>query len=77
MEKAEIKVGERRLIVHSFRFTYVTFMRRELPAETVMKLVCHTTIGMTEYYNKRLIDETLSGLTGADTAVQNLLTKAE
>jgi hypothetical protein len=52
-------------------------MRRELPAETVMKLVGHTTVGITEYYNKRIIDESLSGLTGADTAVQKLLTKAE
>jgi integrase len=77
MEKAEIKVNKRRLIVHSFRFTYVTFMRRELPAETVMKLVGHTTIGMTEYYNKRIIDESLAGLTGADTAVQQLLPKTE
>jgi integrase len=74
MEKAEIKVGGRRLIVHSFRFTYVTYMRRELPAETVMKLVGHTTIGMTEYYNKRVIDESLAGITGADAAVQKLLT---
>jgi integrase len=73
MEKANIEVNGRRLIVHSFRFTYVTFMRRELPAETVMKLVGHTTIGMTEYYNKRLIDETLSGLAGADTAVAKLI----
>jgi integrase len=72
MEKVEIKVDKRRLIVHSFRFTYVTFMRRELPAETVMKLVGHTTIGMTEYYNKRIIDESLAGLAGADTAVANL-----
>jgi integrase len=77
MKKAEIKVDKRRLIVHSFRFTYVTYMRRELPAETVMKLVGHTTIGMTEYYNKRIIDESLAGLTGADTAVQQLLPKAE
>jgi integrase len=77
MEKAGIKINGRRLIVHSFRFTYVTFMRRELPAETVMKLVGHTTIGMTEYYNKRVIDESLAGLTGADTAVQKLLTKTE
>jgi integrase len=74
MEKAGIAVNGRRLIVHSFRFTYVTFMRRELPAETVMKLVGHTTIGMTEYYNKRIIDESLSGLAGADTAVAKLLT---
>jgi integrase len=77
MKKAEIKINGRKLIVHSFRFTYVTFMRRELPAETVMKLVGHTTIGMTEYYNKRIIDESLSTLAGADTAVQKLLTKAE
>jgi integrase len=73
MEKAGIEINGRRLIVHSFRFTYVTFMRRELPAETVMKLVGHTTIGMTEYYNKRLIDETLSGLAGADTAIAKLI----
>jgi integrase len=73
MEKAEIEINGRKLIVHSFRFTYVTFMRRELPAETVMKLVGHTTIGMTEYYNKRVIDETLSGLAGADTAVAKLI----
>jgi integrase len=77
MEKAGIEINGRRLIVHSFRFTYVTFMRRELPAETVMKLVGHTTIGMTEYYNKRVIDESLADISGADTAVQKLLTKAE
>ncbi|MDR2602043.1 MAG: site-specific integrase [Spirochaetaceae bacterium] len=77
MEKAKIEINGRRLIVHSFRFTYVTFMRRELPAETVMKLVGHTTIGMTEYYNKRVIDESLADISGADTAVQKLLTKAE
>jgi integrase len=77
MEKAKIEINGRRLIVHSFRFTYVTFMRRELPAETVMKLVGHTTIGMTEYYNKRVIDESLAGLAGADMAVQQLLPKAE
>jgi integrase len=74
IEQAGIKKNGRKLIVHSFRFTYVTFMRRELPAETVMKLVGHTTVGMTEYYNKRLIDESLAGLPGADTAVAKLLT---
>jgi integrase len=73
IRKAGIEINGRKLIVHSFRFTYVTFMRRELPAETVMKLVGHTTVGMTEYYNKRLIDETLSGLAGADTAVAKLI----
>jgi integrase len=72
MEKADIRINGRRLITHSFRFTYVTHMRRELPAETVMKLVGHTTIGMTEYYNKRVLDESLAGLMGADTAIAKL-----
>jgi hypothetical protein len=31
-----------------------------------MKLVGHTTIGMTEYYNKQVIDESLAGSTGVD-----------
>jgi integrase len=72
MAKARIIAGERKLIVHSFRFTYVTHMRRELPAEIVMKLVGHTTVGQTEYYNKRVIDESLAGLIGADTAIAKL-----
>jgi hypothetical protein len=32
MKKAGIEINGRRLIVHSFRFTCVTFMRRELRA---------------------------------------------
>jgi integrase len=72
MERAGVEINGRRLITHSFRFTYVTHMRRELPVETVMKLVGHTTAGMTEYYNKRIIDESLAGLTGADTAIAKL-----
>jgi calcineurin-like phosphoesterase family protein/integrase len=75
MKKAGIAIDKRRLTVHSFRFTYVTHMRRELPVETVMKLVGHTTTGMTEYYNKRVLDESLAGLTGADTAVAKLFVR--
>jgi hypothetical protein len=40
-----------------------------------MKLVGHTTAGMTEYYNKRVLDESLAGLIGADTAVAKLFAK--
>jgi hypothetical protein len=43
------------------------FTSKEL---TKMKLVGHTTVGMTEYYNKRVIDESLADISGADTAVQ-------
>jgi integrase len=77
IEKAGIKKDGRRLIVHSFRYTYVTHMWRELPAETVMKLAGHVTVGMTEYYNKRIIDKSMSGLAGADTAVQKIVPPME
>jgi integrase len=72
MEKAGIEANGRKLVVHSFRYTYVTRMRRELPADTVMKLAGHTTVGMTEYYNKKVIDTSLKQLIGADTAAANL-----
>jgi integrase len=72
MKKAEIKHNGRKLVVHSFRYTYVTFMRRELSADIVMKLVGHTTVGQTDYYNKKIIDASLKQLIGADSAVANL-----
>jgi hypothetical protein len=40
-------------------------MRREFSAETVMKLVGYTTIGVTEYYNKQIIDESRTWFTGS------------
>jgi integrase len=72
MAKAGINPDGRKLVVHSFRYTYVTRMRRELPADTVMKLAGHTTVGMTEYYNKKVIDASLKQLIGADAAAANL-----
>jgi integrase len=72
MAKAGIEANGRKLVVHSFRYTYVTRMRRELPADTVMKLAGHTTVGMTEYYNKKVIDTSLKQLIGADAAAANL-----
>jgi integrase len=72
MAEAGITPDGRKLVVHSFRYTYVTRMRRELPADTVMKLAGHTTVGMTEYYNKKVIDTSLKQLIGADTAAANL-----
>jgi hypothetical protein len=34
--------------------------------------VGHTTVGMTDYYNKKVIDTSLKQLIGADTAAANL-----
>jgi integrase len=72
MAKAGIEPAGRKLVVHSFRYNYVTRMRRELPAEVVMKLVGHVAEGQTDYYNKRELDLTLKQLMGAEAAVANL-----
>lgn len=71
--KAEIKTENRKIVCHSLRYTYVTRMRRELPAETVMKMVGHTTVEQTDYYtNRRALEESIAGLIGANTAAENL-----
>jgi integrase len=74
IEKAGIQVQGRKLTVRYFQFTYVTFMRRELPAMTVMKLVGHTISEITGYYNKWGIDESLAGLVGAAQTAEKLST---
>jgi integrase len=70
--KAGINANGRKLAVHSFRYTYVTRIRRELSADIVMKLAGHTTVGMTEYYNKKVIGTSLKQLIGVDAATANL-----
>jgi integrase len=74
IEKTGIQVQGRKPTVRSFRFTYVTFMRRELPAMTVMKLVGYTVIQMTEHHKKRGIDESFARLIGVSQAVKKLFT---
>jgi integrase len=72
MEKAEIEPKGRKLVAHSFRYTYVTRMRRELSADLVMKLAGRVTEEQTDYYNKRVIDTSLKQLVGADAAAASL-----
>lgn len=38
--------------MHSLRYTYVTKMRTLLSGEIVQKMVGHTSIEMTNYYNR-------------------------
>jgi integrase len=72
---AKIETENRKLVCHSLRYTYVTRMRRELPAETVMKMVGHVSVEQTDYYtNRRALDESIAGLIGANTAADNLFT---
>lgn len=50
-------LGNRKLVPHSLRFTYVTRMRRDLSAEDVRKLVGHSSLAMTEYYTRPSLSE--------------------
>jgi integrase len=78
-ERAILKAGivkeDRKIVCHSLRYTYVTRMRRELPGETVMKMVGHAHIEQTDYYtDRRALEESIAGLIGANTAADNLFT---
>ena len=60
------------MIPHSFRFTYVTRMRRELPAEIVQKLAGHSSVEMTDYYTRAAIPEMVAALESAMPAADTL-----
>jgi integrase len=71
--KANINTENRKIVCHSLRYTYVTRMRRELPVETVRKMVGHITDEQTDYYTSRsAIDESIAGLIGASPAADKL-----
>jgi integrase len=70
---AKINTDDRKVVCHSLRYTYVTRMRRELPGETVQKMVGHISLEQTDYYtNRRALDESIAGLIGANAAADNL-----
>lgn len=50
LNRSGIKVGSRKIVPHSLRFSYVTLMRRDVDIEQVKKLVGHNSVAMTEYY---------------------------
>lgn len=70
--KAGIDSTDRKLCPHSFRFTYVTRMRRNVDAETIKKMVGHSSIEMTEYYTRAAIPEMVSSIQGVLPAVNGL-----
>ena len=70
--KAGIEKNGRKLVPHSLRFTYVTRMRRDLPAELVQKIVGHTSVEMTEYYTRAAIPEMVAAIQNAIPAVNGL-----
>jgi len=71
--KSGIEKDGRKLVPHSLRFTYVTLMRKNLDAETVQKLVGHSSVEMTDYYTRIAIPEMAESLQGAKPIADNLL----
>lgn len=72
LAKAGIIKDDRKLVPHSLRFTYVTRMRRSLNIEQVQKIVGHSSVDMTEYYTRKVVDTMVEGLRGTSQAVNNL-----
>ncbi|MDR0584002.1 MAG: site-specific integrase [Treponema sp.] len=65
----------RKLVPHSLRYTYVSRMRRELTAAELQPMTGHTSEGMVDYYNRRVLELALAAmpdaaLTAADTLFQ-------
>lgn len=72
LRKAYINTKNRKLVPHSLRFTYVTRMRRNADAETVKKIVGHTSVDMTDYYTLYGFDEMIAGIQTAVPAAEEL-----
>ena len=70
--KSGIKINGRKLTPHSLRYTYVTRMRRFVDAETVRKLVGHSSQMMTDYYTRPLVDDMCVGIMSAHNACEQL-----
>lgn len=68
-------LGNRKLVPHSLRFTYVTRMRRNLPAEDVRELVGHSSLKMTEYYTRPSLPELQYLIDKTKDASNNLFNK--
>lgn len=76
-KRALIKTGinnsERKIIPHSLRYTYVTRMRRFAPIELVRRIVGHTSEGMTEYYTRFELENSVTTVLPALDAANKLM----
>ena len=73
INRAALIPGGRKLVPHSLRYTYVARMRRELSASDMMPMTGHVSEAQVDYYNRQGIDEVISSLPEADTALAGLL----
>ncbi len=69
---AEIEVQSRNLVPHSFRHTYVMFMREVLPQKILQEFTGHRSEAMTERYDHPALEDRLKKLAGARELIQGV-----
>ncbi len=72
LKKTKIYNPSRKLIPHSFRFTYVTYMRTLLEGEQVRLIVGHSTMDMTNYYTRFSLQNEIRGIKDSFSAVNKI-----
>ena len=72
LNKTSINYMNRKLVPHSFRYTYVTRLRTVVPVEDVQKMVGHTSPEMTEYYTRPLLEDLCSSAKAKKAVVNRL-----
>ena len=65
IDRAGIERNGRNLVVHSFRHTFTTMMRRILPEDILRQFTGHKTLKMTELYDHPAIQDKMSKLKAA------------
>lgn len=72
LKKSGINQEGRKLVPHSFRYTYVTKMRRLFSVEDVQKIAGHSSIEMTEYYTKQSVKDLVEQLKNINPIVNEI-----
>jgi integrase len=73
LARAGVERGERNLVVHSFRHTYNTLLRRTVSAETLRALTGHKSAAMSERYDHPEIADRVAALEPARKMIEGLL----
>jgi integrase len=66
----------RRLVPHSFRYTYITRMSLDVDAHSLAKVTGHDSTAQIDYYNRKNLEMALAAIPHVDAATKTLLPKA-
>lgn len=71
-ERTKIKTADRNLVVHSFRHTYNTHMRKHLPETILRELTGHKSVSMTELYSHPTPADRIAKLSAARDTIESV-----